>query len=264
MVFGPDSTTLYLGFRAPLVPTATRKNAVIAPIQNFESWFNNGAPSGSPIIGSPIELNLGGRAIRDLTRLANGTYIIVAGDAGGAQMGALYKWSGQRTDLPIRLITPTVDSLNMEGVMPVYAAGGTSTNGLQVITDKGGDVLYNDGTEAKDFGDLQLRKFRSDVVTVSDLTLPTGITVTNRSTQALSIYPNASTGPVTVRFSANVAGAMLLSVTDMSSRLLMEKMVQTAAGINEVRMDLSYLSKGQYILHMRSESVDYSEKLLLK
>ncbi len=264
IVFGPDSTTLYLGLRAPLVPTTTRKNAVIAPIQAFETWFNNGAPVGNPTYGSPIELNLGGRAIRDLTRLANGTYIIVAGDAGGAQMGALYKWSGQRTDAPIRLTTPSVDTLNMEGVMPVYAAGGTTLSGLQVISDKGGDVLYNDGTEAKDFGDLQLRKFRSDVVTVTDLTLPTGVAVTNRTMQALSIYPNASAGPVTVRFTANAAEAMLLSVTDMNGRLLTEKAVQTSAGVNEVRMDLSNLAKGQYFLHLRSQTVNYSGKLLLK
>ena len=81
MAFAPDNTTLYIAFRAPLVPTTNRTNALIAPIFNFETWFNNGKPSGSPTFGTPIELNLGGRGIRDIVRLSNGNYIIIAGNS---------------------------------------------------------------------------------------------------------------------------------------------------------------------------------------
>ena len=79
MVMAPDSTTMYLGLRAPLVPTIYRHNAVIVPVQNFETWFNNGSPTSSPTFGNPIELDLDVRGIRDMTRLVDGTYIIVAG-----------------------------------------------------------------------------------------------------------------------------------------------------------------------------------------
>ncbi len=173
MVFGPDSTTLYIGFRAPLVPKGSRTKAVIAPIKNFETWFNNGSPSGNPSFGNPIELNLGGRGIRDLIRLSNGTYIIVAGNSGSDPIiGAIYTWSGYAIDAPIPVKSSASDSLNMEGAMQVNSGGKLSLTSLQVITDKGADVLYNDGTEAKEFGDLIYRKFRSDNLTSIDLSNP--------------------------------------------------------------------------------------------
>ncbi len=170
MVFGPDNTTLYIGLRAPLVPTANRTKAVIAPIVNFETWFNNGSPSGNPIFDSPIELNLGGRGIRDLIRLSNGTYIIIAGNYGdGAVNTVIYKWSGNKADVPVPVTNPALSSLNAEGVMPINAAGQLSTEQLQIITDKGADILYNDGTEAKDLSDLNLRKFQLETITNLDL-----------------------------------------------------------------------------------------------
>ena len=167
MVFGPDNTTLFLGLRAPLVPTSFRTNAVIAPILNFESWFNNGNPSGAPTFGNPIELNLDNRGIRDIIRLSNGTYIIVAGspvDDGG--VNNLYKWTGNSNDAPIEIVNTAGGILNMEGVMQVNnSLGQLSTTELQIISDGGSIIPYGDSNQAKDFSDLKLRKFRSDVIT---------------------------------------------------------------------------------------------------
>jgi len=161
MVFGPDSTTLYIGLRAPLVPTSNRTQAVIAPITNFESWFNGGA-TGSPTFGDPIELDLGHRGIRDMIRLPNGTYIIIAGNSDETpNTGAIYKWSGKAADAPIFILSRGF-TLNMEGVMPVYTNGQLSLTDLQVISDKGGDVLYNDGVSAKDLGAAIFKKFSLD------------------------------------------------------------------------------------------------------
>lgn len=174
MVFGPDNTTLYIGMRAPLVPTATRTKAVIAPISNFETWFNNGSPVGNPTFASPIELDLGGRGFRDLTRLSNGTYIIVAGNPAGSPVtSAIYKWSGNPSDAPILVSTSANGILNLEGVMQVNTAGHISLNDLQVISDGGDEILYADGSAAKDLADLNIRKFRSDKLTSINLCLPT-------------------------------------------------------------------------------------------
>lgn len=172
MVFGPDNTTLYIGMRAPLVPTSTRTNAVIVPILDFEAWFNNGAPAGSPAFGAPVELDLGGRGFRDLTRLSNGTYVIVAGNPAGSPLtSAIYKWTGNAADVPVMVATAADGVLNMEGVMGVNTAGHLSMTRLQVISDMGDDDLYADGSEAKDFADLNLRKFRSDALSGLDLCL---------------------------------------------------------------------------------------------
>ncbi len=203
MVFGPDSTTMYIGLRAPLVPTVNRTKAVIAPILNFETWFNNGTPSGYPTYGSPIELDLGLRGIRDLMRLSNGTYIILAGDPGSASTGAIYKWTGKAADAPVLVNSSVASSLNMEGALEVNENGNLSLSKLQVISDGGTVVLYNDGTEAKQFGDLILRKFRSDNLTGLDLNLCQNPQPASFTTKSTFVYKGENAIAYTV---PNVAG----------------------------------------------------------
>jgi hypothetical protein len=164
MVFGPDNTTMYIGFRAPLVPTVNRTKAVIAPIQNFETWFNNGAPSGAPVFGSPIELDLGGRGIRDITRLSNGNYIIVAGSYNETAMGAVYSWTGLAANAPVLIPSLDISTLNAEGVMQISSSGTLVADRLQIISDNGDNFLYADGTAAKDLSADNLKKFSSDIV----------------------------------------------------------------------------------------------------
>ncbi|MDO6430725.1 lamin tail domain-containing protein [Flavitalea sp. BT771] len=212
MVFGPDSTTLYIGLRAPLVPTANRTKAVIAPILSFEAWFSAGA-AGSPAFGTPIELDLGGRGIRDLIRLSNGTYIILAGSPGESINGALYKWTGKASDAPIRVVSPNSDLLNAEGAMAVNTNGQLSLSDLQVITDKGGDVLYNDGVSAKDLGAGSYKKFRLDDLHSLDLTLP----VINRAPAVIITSPvNGASYPagtkVTVQAQATDSDGQVMKV----------------------------------------------------
>jgi hypothetical protein len=220
MVFGPDNTTLYMGLRAPLVPIANRVNAVIAPIINFETWFNNGAPSGNPTFGSPIELNLGGRGIRDIIRLSDGNYIIVAGNPAASPLtGAIYKWSGHAGDLPIQVTIPATASnfLNMEGAMEVVESGIPSYSKLQVIMDGGSTILYNDAQEAKDFGDLKLRKFRSDVLTGLDINLCSGVTASVSSNDTTtfcagdSVTLTASSGSSYVWSSGQTTSSIIVS-----------------------------------------------------
>ncbi len=184
IVFGPDNTTLYLGMRAPLVPTTNRTNAVIAPILNFETWFNNGNPAGNPVFGAPIELNLGNRGIRDIIRLSNGTYILIAGDPGDVLPCDIFKWTGYAADAPVLVPSAATGVLKMEGLIPVYNNSQLSMSQIQVVTDGGDVVLYNDGFEAKDLA-ARLRKFRSDVLTGLDLNICTGFSA--------SITPNGNT-----------------------------------------------------------------------
>ncbi|MEB3318967.1 MAG: Calx-beta domain-containing protein, partial [Cyanobacteriota bacterium] len=66
LTIAPDGTTAYVAFRAPEVPTASRGRALIAPITNFADLVTGVAPSAS--IGAPIELDLGGRGIREIKR----------------------------------------------------------------------------------------------------------------------------------------------------------------------------------------------------
>ena len=217
MVIGPDSTTMYLGLRAPLVPTSYRKNAVIVPIQNFETWFNNGSPAGNPTFGNPIELDLDLRGIRDITRMSDGTYVIVAGsplDDGG--VNNIYKWSGYADEAPVPVSNIVGGMLNIEGLMQgVDSLGNLSNTSVQIISDGGALVLYNDNSEAKDFGDYKLRKFRSDLVTGLDLNVCNGYKISpTTTTYVCANTPTTFSAPTGSHLSYNWSnGASTSSIT---------------------------------------------------
>ncbi|MEO6612569.1 MAG: hypothetical protein ABIT05_14195 [Chitinophagaceae bacterium] len=161
MVFGPDDQTLYIGFRAPLVPATIRTKAVIAPVMNFEKWFNNGSQAGDPLIGDPIELDLGGRGIRDIIRMPNGSYVIIAGSCGAELVPAVYTWTGQATNAPVMVNSFALAGLNVEGVIPVYEGGQLSLDKLQLLTDNGNDIFYGDSITAKNLSADNFKKFSS-------------------------------------------------------------------------------------------------------
>lgn len=262
MVFAPDSTTLYIALRAPLVPVTARNKALIAPVKNFETWFNNGAPSGSPVYDAPIELNLGGRGIRDIIRMANSTYIIVAGNTGGSLTGAIYKWSGKATDTAILVAAPDAAKLNLEGVMP----SGTAATSLQLLTDNGDDELYNDGTATKDFNALIMRKFRSVLFDGLDLSLiPLNIqSSVSAGGKEVNLFPNPSNGHFNLRFSSTATEAFIVSVTDMQGKQVYKYSGLSANGVNVVPLQIPSVSKGLYLLRLTSDSGISSRKLFIE
>ncbi|MFT3681467.1 MAG: InlB B-repeat-containing protein [Ferruginibacter sp.] len=233
MTFGPDNTTLYIGLRAPLVPTGNRTKAVIVPVLNFESWFNNGSPSGNPTFGAPIELSLGTRGIRDLVRLSNGTYIIAAGGSDETQNSALYKWTGNAADAPVALGSFITTGLNIESVMGVNENGVLSLTKLQTICDNGSVNFYNDGTEAKDLAQNNFKKYRSDILTgdlsggVTNYTLATaaspaaGGSVTGAGTYAsgtaVTVTATPAAGYSFVSWSGDASGTSTSISITMSS-----------------------------------------------
>ncbi len=166
LVFGPDSTTLYIGFRAPQVPVTSRRNALIAPIVNFEKWFNDGNPKDKPALGNPIEINLDGRGIRDMIRLADNSYLIVAGNADAVRNAALYKWSGLAKDAPVNLNIPEINNLAVEAAVELME-NGKPTGKIQLICDDGSTEWYNDGNAAKNL-DPRFKKFRSKVISLEN------------------------------------------------------------------------------------------------
>jgi hypothetical protein len=166
IVFGPDKKTLYIGFRAPLVPVTARTKAVIAPIKNFENWFNQGSPTGDPEIASPIELNLGGRGIRDIIATQDGNYVIIAGSCGAELTPAVYTWTGHPKDTAVVVNSFELTGLNIEGVVPMYEKGQLSFTKLQMLTDNGNQVFYGDTVLAKNLPADNFKRF-SSVITES-------------------------------------------------------------------------------------------------
>lgn len=168
----PDGTTAYIGFRAPLVPPTNRQKALIIPVTNLTSLINN-QPPGSATFGPPIELDLGGRGIREIRKNSANQYVILAGPAGDATGTApndfrLYTWTGNASDRPLERNTNlTVLNANgsFESIVEVPNPL-TNTSQLQLLVDNGDAVYYNDGIIAKELAQNNFKKFRSDLVTL--------------------------------------------------------------------------------------------------
>ncbi len=189
MTIGPDNTSLYIGFRAPLVPatavaptSSNRTMAVVIPLNNFETWFGNaGSPSANPTFGTPIKLNLGGRGIRDIVKMSNGVYIILAGKYDGSDPpnGAVYQWTGNAADAPVQLTSLNITNLNAEAVLEIDDANGNIRGDrLDVISDNGSYVEYGDGTQNKDISPNAVngyKKYESDIIIAPSVVVPVKI-----------------------------------------------------------------------------------------
>jgi hypothetical protein len=172
----PDGTTGYICFRAPIEPTSNRTKALIVPVTNFTSLVSGNPTAGPAIFGTPIQLNLGGRGIREIRRNANGEYLIIAGPHDGATGIApkdfrAYTWSGNPTDLPA-LHNADFTALNAGGSFEsIVDLPSTllNTSAIQFLVDNGDAVFYNDGIAAKDLSQNNFKKFRSDTVVLGSI-----------------------------------------------------------------------------------------------
>jgi hypothetical protein len=164
-VMAPGSTTTgYVCFRAPISPAASRTKALIVPVTNLTSLVTGNPSAGPASFGTPIELDLGGRGIRDIAKNAGDQYVIVAGPASDTGPFALYTWTGLGADAPV-LRSANLTGLHPEGIAEVPASL-TASSMIELIGDDGDVVLYNDGTIAKDLTQPNFKKFRSDPVTL--------------------------------------------------------------------------------------------------
>lgn len=190
-VFAPDNSTVYVSFRAPIVPANNRTRALIVPITNVAALVSGNPSAGPAQFGAPIQLNLGGRGIREIKKNGANEYLIVAGDAGPTGNFATYSWSGNPNETPI-LRTSNLTGLNPESIVEVPAnlngLNNLATVQVQLLSDNGDDIYYGDGIIAKDLPQNEFKKFRSDTVTVQAVTTAANINVSGKVTD---IFGNA-------------------------------------------------------------------------
>lgn len=186
MTVAPDGTTVYLAFRAPLVPTGARAHALIVPLTNIEALLSMGGSvaAGSAAFGAPIELALGHRGIRTIDRNAAGDYLLVAGppdtDTGAAPKDfRLFTWTGLPGNAPVMRaanLTGLVAGGAFEGLVEVPSSL-TPASEIQVVVDNGDTIFYTDDVIAKELPIAAFKKFRSERIVlgaeVTESTSPT-------------------------------------------------------------------------------------------
>ncbi|WP_170982871.1 ExeM/NucH family extracellular endonuclease [Dyadobacter frigoris] len=173
LTVAPDGTTGYIAFRGPIEPVSSRNSALIIPWTNMTTLVSGNPTAGPATFGTPIQLDLGGRGIREIKKNTSGEYLIIAGPTDGATGVApkdfrLYTWTGIAIDAPV-LRSANLTALNTNGSFESIVdlpANLTSTSQIQLLVDNGDAVFYGDATAAKDLSQNNFKKFRSEIVTL--------------------------------------------------------------------------------------------------
>ncbi|PRY20215.1 Calx-beta domain-containing protein, partial [Spirosoma oryzae] len=242
--FAPDGNTVYLGFRAPQVLPANRTKALIVPVTNLTSLIS-GQAQGAATFGAPIELDLGGRGIREMRRNSSNQYVIIAGPAGDAGASPndfrLFSWTGNAGDVPVERnanLTALAVNGSFESIVEVPASLDNNTT-LQLLVDNGDAVYYNDGTVAKDLGQNNFKKFRSELVSLGSPlnTAPVATVNTNQTatvgtafTYTVNAFTDTET-PTGLTYAAVIDPANGLSF-DPATRIISG--TPTASGVSSV------------------------------
>lgn len=178
LALAPDADGLYIAFRAPLLPLSQRHKALVIHATNLRSVIaaapsNGSAAAGSLQFAAPIELDLGGRGIRDIVRTADGAYLLAAGPVAAATGTApldfrLFAWSGNAADAP-QLLQADLSAVTAAGSLETLVNAAALSSGsavLELLSDSGDTVWYNDGVIAKDLPEARQRKFVGGRVTL--------------------------------------------------------------------------------------------------
>jgi hypothetical protein len=210
LAIAPDNETAYFAFRAPLLPTNDRHQAVIVPVLDFADLVTGAAPGSRPLgsatFGAPIFLDLGGRGIRSLDRNAAGQYLITAGPTGDASGippsdFRLYAWTGHPADPPFDLGLDMnaldVNDGSFESIAGLPDVLGPATS-LQFLFDNGDSIWYQDGIAAKDLPSPNFRKATSLRVTV-DVAFPAASLAVDAGTPQSATVDQAFAAPLRVR-----------------------------------------------------------------
>lgn len=163
LVFAPDNSTAYIGFRAPISPASARTKGLLVPVTNIALLIGGVGPA---VFGPPIQLTLGGRGIREIKKNSSNEYLIIGGTAGGPAAFAMFSWTGNPADAVLYRAT-TLTGLNPECIVEVpVGLNAFAPVNVQLISDNGDDIYYGDAIAAKDLPSNDLKKFRSDIVNV--------------------------------------------------------------------------------------------------
>jgi len=134
---------LLIGLRNPL----REGKALVVPLRNPAQAVMGEAPQ----FGAAIALDLGGRGVRAMTRVADG-YLVVGGPTADVGSFAVFHWRGG-ADAPQRLEQPMLGSLRPEALF-----GWPDTAQFQLLSDDGG--IERQGKECKKLRPAQ-QAFRS-------------------------------------------------------------------------------------------------------
>ncbi|MBZ9557105.1 MULTISPECIES: ExeM/NucH family extracellular endonuclease [unclassified Modicisalibacter] len=167
--------TLYLGLRAPIDSDG---RALVLPVTNVDALMAAGSADEARF-GEALGLDLGGRTIRDIKAVGDGTWLVSAGPANpGDQDGddgnddfQLYRWDGAHKAARVAGVDLDTNAEATGGTaetlsdIEVHADGSVS---VDVDYDNGTTDWSDTGTESKDLDDA-IQTFTSSTISIDAL-----------------------------------------------------------------------------------------------
>ncbi len=77
----------------------------------------------------------------------------------------------------------------------------------------------------------------------------------------VSLFPNPAASVASVRYQSDMDGQVMLSVYDLTGRVVFEQNADVVAGTNVLQLDLSNLDNGQYFFHAVAGATEHREML---
>lgn len=237
-----DNTQFYLGFRAPVVNAQTRNKALIIPV-NINSIMDGSTTTNTgATFGEPIELNLGGRAIRAIEKSNDGSgYLILAGLSTASSSDVennfrLFRWNGlsgdanQPTEIDTNLDILRATTLgSFETIVDVNS--NQSGTWIQLLTDNGDTIWSGKSVVSKDLPANE-QKFQGFWVKlsedISDLIAPTLVSTTPlKNSLDVSISTN-----ITLSFNEGIkAGNGKFIIKKVSDNSIVEEILANSTNV---------------------------------
>ena len=79
----------------------------------------------------------------------------------------------------------------------------------------------------------------------------------------INMYPNPSKGNVNIEINASLTSAADLQVLDITGRVVYYEKISVNKGLNYKHINLSFLTKGIYIVSIKNDVINFNKKLIL-
>jgi hypothetical protein len=80
----------------------------------------------------------------------------------------------------------------------------------------------------------------------------------------INVYPNPSHDVVNLSFSMDKASDVVVSITDLSGKLLYSNSIKAVSGNNSIPVDVNAIAKGVYVLHISSDFVNATRRIVIE
>jgi hypothetical protein len=94
--------------------------------------------------------------------------------------------------------------------------------------------------------------------TSAPFSMSTNCRVSSTGNMDTKVYPNPTSGNLTIEFSSYAGGSYSLTVTDMSGRTIHVEDVKASSGLNQHTIDLGTANPGLYMLYLKDANGDIS------